>query len=67
MDQLWIVAPRCDPRGSDVDRVACDTVITSRIVIVDSLELALSDTTGKYASYLEGKTVNHITLMVNTL
>jgi hypothetical protein len=30
----------------DVDRVACDTFITSRMVVVDSLELALSDTTG---------------------
>ncbi len=44
--QLWVVAPRCDPRGADVQRVAISTLITDRMVVVGSLEEALADTTG---------------------
>jgi tRNA C32,U32 (ribose-2'-O)-methylase TrmJ len=41
------VAPRCDPRSEEVARVACGTAVTDRMVIVDSLEEALGDTTGE--------------------
>lgn len=43
--QLVVVAPRCDAAGDEAWKVACGDAVLDRMVIVDSLEQALGDTT----------------------